>query len=125
MPRARRMIVVAVVFVLVAAFVVILPTITYIHVPWQGPPGIHDASTLPGEISVCGRRWTLDNRRQAYSIAELQSEYGGGTPFVDPGPFADCPAGACSSVALGACSTVIFARVDEDAYVGYSLQGGP
>ena len=45
---------------------------------------------------------------------------------VDPGPFAPCPVGPCTTVAQDdPCYTVIYVRVGEDAYLDYSLQGGP
>lgn len=46
--------------------------------------------------------------------------------MVDPGLFAPCPAGPCTTVAQnGPCDTVIYVRVGADAYLDYALQGGP
>lgn len=91
-----------------------------------GDPAIHDAASLPDRISVCGRDWARGALRVQLSEGEIVTTYGFEPAVVDPGFLAACPAGACSSFASSRpCQTVIFVRVDEDAYVGYALTGGP
>lgn len=92
-----------------------------------GPTGIHDPARLADRIHVCGR----DYKDPALiSRAEWPSE----APFVlvDPAPLAPCapvvddPAGVCTSGRIVCATfTVVFVRVGPDAYVEYSLVGGP
>jgi hypothetical protein len=89
-------------------------------------PAVHDAASLPGRISICGRDWSRDGLDRRLSLAAIRARDGVEPVVVDPGLFASCPAGACTSTAQDVpCATVIYARVGEDAYVDYALQGGP
>ncbi len=91
-----------------------------------GPTGIHDAGALPEHIKVCGRSWSKDALRRELSAAELRARDGVEPVVVDPGLFAACPPGPCTTVAQDVpCNTVIYVRVGEDAYLDYALQGGP
>jgi hypothetical protein len=91
-----------------------------------GPTGIHDALTLPQHIKVCGRSWSKDALGRQLSAAELRARDGVEPVVVDPGLFAACPPGPCTTVAQDVpCNTVIYVRVGEDAYLDYALQGGP
>ena len=91
-----------------------------------GATGIHDAGALAGQISICDRDWSKDSLERKLSLVEIRSRDGVEPVIVDPGPFAPCPAGPCTSVAQNdPCHTVIYVRVGEDAYLDYSLQGGP
>ena len=88
--------------------------------------GIHDAAALPEQINICGRGWSKDESNREFSLAEIRARDGIEPVVVDPGLFASCPAGPCTTVAQnGPCDTVIYVRVGEDAYLDYALQGGP
>ncbi len=97
--------------------------------PFRLLPGLHDASSLPNRMNVCGRDWAKDQGDRRWTMAVMKAGSEAAPVTVDPGLlglFTACPAGACTNVALPtSCDTVIFVRVDEDAYVSYSLQGGP
>ena len=91
-----------------------------------GAAGIHDVAALPDHIRVCGRGWTKDALDRRLSLAQIRSRDGVEPVVVDPGLFPPCPVGPCTAVAQdGPCHTVIYVRVGEDAYLDYSLQGGP
>jgi len=91
-----------------------------------GAAGIHDAPALPEHIRICGRGWTKDALDRRLSLAQIRARDGVEPVVVDPGLFAPCPVGPCTTVAQdGPCDTVIYVRVGEDAYLDYSLQGGP
>lgn len=88
--------------------------------------GIHDAGALPEHINVCGRSWHRDALGRRPTLAEIRSGDSVEPVVVDPGPFASCPPGPCTTVALpGPCATVIYVRVGDNAYLDYALQGGP
>ena len=104
----------------------LLSHMMYLPLPWHGQPAIHDTASLPQSIGTCGRHWSQDVSERRVTFAEASTQGGGATPaVVDPGLLTACPANACSARASGPCATVIFVRVDEDAYVDYALQGGP
>jgi hypothetical protein len=87
---------------------------------------IHDPASLPGRISVCGRDWSKDALGRQVTLDQAREMKSGGEPsVVATGPFAPCPTGPCASIADGACDTVVFVRVGTDAYIDYSLSGGP
>jgi hypothetical protein len=91
-----------------------------------GAAGIHDAAALPDHIGICGRGWSKDSLDRRLSLAEIRARDGVEPVVVDPGLFAPCPVGPCTAVAQSdPCHTVIYVRVGEDAYLDYSLQGGP
>jgi hypothetical protein len=90
------------------------------------PSGIYDGSTLPGRLHVCGRTWS---KGEAQTLEAITADYSPGPTLVAPilgGLLSPCPGTACTNVALNTpCDTVIFVRIGEDAYVAYSLAGGP
>lgn len=92
-----------------------------------GAQGIHDVAALPRQILLCNRSWLKDDLERGFTLAEADQMQDGGAPVVvDPDVSDACPPGPCSNVAqTGACDTVIWVRVGEDAYLDYSLQGGP
>lgn len=103
--------------------IVIVPRIGNV---FGGSAGIHDAAALPEHINICGRSWSKDALDRKFSLAEIRPRDGIEPVVVDPGPFAPCPVGPCTTVAQnGPCHTVIYVRVGEDAYLDYALQGGP
>src|SRR4051812_30755459 len=109
-----------------ALLLVAFMTRPYISVPNAGPAAIHDLASLPDEIGVCGRDWAKDGLNRQFSVGQLTHMTGLSPVVVDPGLFTGCPPGTCTSAASDApCHTVIYVRVAEDAYVGFSLQGGP
>ena len=123
-PRPRRIITVVIVVAIIgAAMWLVLPRIRNAI---SGPDAIHDAAVLPERVQVCGRSFRKDALERIYTAAAIREEYGVEPVVVDPGPFAPCPAGACTDVAQWkACATVIFVRVAKDGYMDYALQGGP
>ena len=81
-------------------------------------------AALSSDISACGRDWSKGERGS--TLAEIRARDGVEPVIVDPGPFAACPVGPCTRVAQDIpCNTVIYVRVGEDAYLDYSLRGGP
>ncbi len=100
---------------------------SYVYVPLLGDDTavIHDAGSLPGSLHICGRTWHKDSLGRQQTGEALTALYQLPPIVVDPRQFAPCPAGACGASPGSACATVIFARVGADAYLGYSLSGGP
>ena len=123
----RLRVIVAAVFVALLVLGRIIPTGPILgQIFGVTAPTIHDAATLPDQISVCGRDWTKDPLNRQFNRAQIQAQFGVEASVVDPGLVAPCPAGPCTLVAQdGPCDTVVFVRVGEDAYVDYALQGGP
>jgi hypothetical protein len=106
----------------VATFAAILvPLIVIAAIVLQGPGvmSIHDTAKLPDRVHVCGRNF--QKAEPARTLGEIRSE-GIDPVVVDTGPLAGCPANAC--VTIG-CTTVVYVRVGDDAYVSYVLLGGP
>jgi hypothetical protein len=103
----------------------IVPGVIHRQILGLGARDIHDVATLPDHISVCGRRWTKDNLGRVFTRAGVVSWSGLEPTLVDPLPFAPCPPGPCTPTPAGPCDTVVFVRVGADAYVDYSLSGGP
>jgi hypothetical protein len=114
----------AVVAGVMAAFLVVRNNV-HLPFPGQPEPRIHDATSLPGSISVCGREWHRDELERQFIATQLDERYEAVPTFVDVGFLPGCPSGACTTTAAGSCSTVIWVRVGADAYIGYLLQGGP
>lgn len=111
------------VLVLVA---VVLATLIVPGIGNDGAAGIHDAASLPEHITICGRGWRKDTLERRLSLAEIRARDGVEPVVVDPGLFAPCPSGPCTTVAQDVpCHVVIYVRVGEDAYMDYALQGGP
>jgi hypothetical protein len=105
-----------------AAFLAILvPLVVIAAVVLQGPGAIsiHDSATLPWRLHVCGRNFQAAG--PAGTLDAIRSD-GFEPVIVDTGPLAGCPGNACASIG---CTTVVYVRVDEDAYVAYVLLGGP
>ncbi|MDQ6796165.1 MAG: hypothetical protein M3067_15380 [Chloroflexota bacterium] len=100
--------------------------------PFRFLIGIHDWGPLPDHITVCDRDYSKDATNRRWSTADIAADATPGFQpvLVDPGLLArllsPCQTGACTRVSQeGPCATVIWVRVDWDAYVDYSLQGGP
>ena len=123
MARDRRTLIRIVVF---AVIVVLGWSVVHRQILGLGATDIHDISTLPDKIGVCGRHYHRGDPPQKTSGAEIRAEFGELLPLVDPLPFPPCPAGPCTNVAQeGPCDTVVEVRVGEDDYVMYDLMGGP
>lgn len=90
--------------------------------------GVHDTLTLPDDIRTCGRDYRKDALDRRWSWADITAGTNPGhrPVVVDPGLLTQllvrCQSEACTAAS---CDTVVFVRVDWDAYVDYSLQGGP
>jgi hypothetical protein len=112
--------------VVVALGALAVPGLIHRQILGLGATDIHGIASLPDRISVCGRDWSRDASGREFSQAEARSWTGVEPSVVDPLPFAPCPHGPCTQSALNTpCDTVVFVRVGEDAYVDYSLSGGP
>ena len=91
-----------------------------------GADQIHDVSTLPDHISVCGRTWVKDTLGRQDSLAEIRARADVEPAVVGTGMFAACPPGVCTTAGQRSpCHTVVYVRIGEDAYVDYELSGGP
>jgi hypothetical protein len=122
---SRRRLTIAIVGMIVAvAGIVVLRNFVYIPLGDDGTAAIHDPASLPARIHVCGRDWTRDALDRRFTKANID-EFGAPPRGVDLRLFAPCPSGVCNATAPGPCATVIFVRVGEDAYLDYSLVGGP
>ncbi len=106
--------------IFVVAFVVVIAVVG--PPTWRFLRGFQDRGSLPDGVYTCGRAWLL-SPNHAWTKAEIVV---GGAPLyvVNPGPagiLTTCPWPDGSDVR----DTVIFAQVDDDAYLAYELQGGP
>jgi hypothetical protein len=109
-----------------AACMVLALVVIFVVVPGRDVNAIHDASALPARIQVCGRIWTTQPNAPQFTMEEARAFKSSGEPsIVATGPFAPCPPGPCQDVDTGPCDTVVFVRIGQDAYVDYSLSGGP
>lgn len=123
MSRRRRWAIVAIVVVVLG--LTTIPGLIHRVVLGLGATDIHEAASLPDHISVCGREWTRDASGREFSRAEIRTQSGVEPTLVDPLPFAPCPRGPCAQTSNDSCDTVVYVRVGSDAYVDYSLSGGP
>jgi hypothetical protein len=124
MRQRTRIIVVSAITILVGvlAVVAIVPRVSNAI---AGAEGIHDVAALPRQIRVCNRSWQKDILERRFTFAETRTMFGGGV-VVDPAASEACPPGPCTDVAQpGFCQAVVWVRVGDDAYLDYSLQGGP
>lgn len=109
-----------------AAGIALALFVIFVVVPGRDPTTIHNAGTLPRRIQVCGRFWTTQPDAPHFTVAEARAFKSSGEPsIVATGPFAPCPPGPCQDVDTGPCDTVVFVRIGQNAYVDYSLVGGP
>jgi hypothetical protein len=100
---------------------ILLPLVVIAAIVLQGPgvTSIHDPARLPDRIRACGR--TFQGPGPIRTLTEIRSD-GYDPVLVDTGPLAPCPANDCTA---RGCTTIVHVRVGEDAYVGYTLLGGP
>ena len=127
-PRARR----APRRTLTAAITLVaLAVVLAAAVPWawhhyltrDGAQDIHDLASLPDALHPCFRSYG-DRNGEPQALAEL-STLGQDASIVDLLPLSSCLTGLSVPCAAGMCTpTVVWVRVGEDAYVGYSLRGG-
>ena len=110
----------------VAVFLgILVPLVVVVGIVLQGPgaTSVHSRFGLPERVHVCGRDYRGPAREQ--TLAAIRAD-GIEPVLVDTGVLASCPVGACTAVALPtACSTVVYVRVGDNAYVSYELLGGP
>ena len=121
MSRLRRNLIAVIAIAAIAIGGLVLAHLGYLKLPGQGAAAIHDPASLPDRISMCGRFWDKDPRGMRFSKSQLVETYGSQPKVVDPDSH-DCQSGACGATT---CDTLIWVRVGEDAYIGYSLLGGP
>ena len=89
------------------------------------PSGVHDGSSLPGRLHVCGRTWYQGG---PMTLETIEADNGPPPTLVSPilaGFLSTCPSNACSTEDRGPCDTVVFVRIGDDAYMAYGLAGGP
>lgn len=118
---------IALIGVLVIAIpsVVLLRSCTYVPILNDGGPEVHVAAELPERIHVCGRTYGYHWTPTQHSLAEIRAMTNEPV-FVNPWFFAACPRGGYFEYKGNQVNTtVMFVRVGEDAYVTYSLSGGP
>jgi hypothetical protein len=115
-----------VVIELVAVTAILGPGLVHRWVLGLGATDVHELASLQETVGVCGRDYRIDEGRTVRTHAEIVSWSGHEPTLVDPDPFPPCPVGVCTTVSDSVpCATIVFVRVGEDAYVDYSLQGGP
>ena len=109
----------------IALAAVLGPGLVHRWVLGLGATDVHELASLGETIGVCGRDYRIDDRRTVRTHDEILAWSGVEPTLVDPDPFGPCPAGVCTTASDSVRCTVVFVRVGEDAYVDYSLQGGP
>jgi hypothetical protein len=104
-----------------------MAVMNFVYIPLisGGAESVHDAGSLPDRFKVCGRTWNRSAFHEPFTRQQIVTQTDTEPTLADPRWLAPCPQGACGAVAAGPCSTVIYVRVAEDAYVSYSLSGGP
>ena len=86
---------------------------------------IYPVSSLPARIHACNRDWSEANGPPMTS-AEVRARFDQDPVIVSPGLLAPCPQAPCSRGGdESPCNTIVFVRVGQDSFVGYSLLGGP
>jgi hypothetical protein len=109
-------------WILIGALVIAIALTAAILQPvWRSAGGFSDPRSLPAQISMCGRQWKRDDVLPPWSAADPR--IAGRMTVVRPGPFGLLT--ACPWPHTSFVSTVIFVRIGDDAYVDYSLRGGP
>ena len=89
-------------------------------------PGVWDRSSLPQRLRVCDRSYRHDALDRVRTAAEIEVWQGTPPVVVQPLQVQPCIPGPCDAIADPApCAVVVWVRVGADAYVDYSLQGGP
>ncbi len=116
--------------VIVAAFVAGLTAVVlasrWIGTPREVSPAVWDRASLPDRLEVCGRSYRHDALDRVRTAAEIETAQGFPPTAVMPLQAQPCIPGPCDDVAdADPCDTVVYVRVGADAYVDYSLQGGP
>jgi hypothetical protein len=103
--------------------VVLLRSYNYVPVLNDGGPNIHNVADLPDRIRVCGRIYGHGIGPQL-TLAQVNDRTD--PAFLNPWIFAACPRNGYSEEGgERIVTTVMFVRVGEDAFVTYSLSGGP
>ena len=83
-------------------------------------------ASLPEQITTCGGDYRRADPPVARTYAEVLARDDAPPVVVSTSPFAACPSGACGATASDAsCATVVYVQLGNDAYVEYSLAGGP
>src|SRR5262245_34836299 len=125
-----RFIAAAVVVLVLAQAPVVLANLYYLPVLGDSDPGIHNAASVPNTLHICGRSYGKSSLARNFTYAELEAMVDMAPAVVDTGffngYFAPCRPGVCSAAARETpCQTVIYVRIGPDAYVSYSVRGGP
>ena len=86
---------------------------------------IYPAATLPGRIHVCNRDWSEDIGERL-TASQIRARFNRDPVIVSPGLLAPCLQAPCSRGGdEPGCNAIVFVRVGEDSFVGYSLLGSP
>jgi hypothetical protein len=112
---------------------IVLACVAVVIVAWrlfggarETSPGVWDRASLPDRLQVCGRSYRHDTLDRVRTAAEVEDWQGFPPTIVQPLQVQPCIPGPCTDVAEPTpCDTVVWVRVGPDAYVDYSLQGGP
>ena len=119
---------------LAALALVVATFLLLVAVPWtwhhyltrDGAHDIHDLASLPGSLHPCARTYAGSRRTDPRTLDQVRTFLGEEPLLVDPLPLTSCLTGLSAPCAAGSCTpTVVWVRVGEDAYVSYSLRGGP
>ena len=91
-----------------------------------GRAAARDPANLPDSITVCGRDWKKDPLDRALTGDEVFARTEAEPIVVSTGLLAACPpeVGAPGGDPDG-MATVVYVRAGDDAFVPYSLVGGP
>ena len=85
-----------------------------------------DPANLPDRISVCGRQWTKAAQANALSTAEVFARDDREPIVVEVALAPPCPPEVLAPGGdADGMATVVYVRTGDDAFVPYSLVGGP
>lgn len=122
---SRRALIAAITLVLGATLLAVAgPWVWHHYLTRDGAQDIHDIATLPRSLHPCSRSYG-GHDVEPQTRAELRA-LGPEPPIVDTLPLSSCLTGLSVPCPAGTCTpTRVWVRVGEDAYIGYSLRGGP
>lgn len=113
----------------VSAFAIVLTFVqSFVYVPILNDVVISISApfSLSGRIHVCGRTYGGGAHDAPQTMAEIVNRFGKAPPLTTGWFFAVCSRGGYADYNGNMVhATVMAVRVGEDAYVTYSLAGGP
>lgn len=124
--RRRPALILTVLVVVTAAIAAVVVAGDMLRGARETSANIWDRASLPEHLQICGRSYRHDTLDRIRTAAEIEEFQGYPPTVVLPLQVQPCIPGPCDDVADSApCDTVVYVRVGADAYVDYSLQGGP